>query len=91
MLQVFAEADGAPLVEHCEPLVVAADHTTPMAYNRYGRAGRFTPLRAIYGSVEVARPASDTLRALVVGEALHAGRWTAFGCGRYVIESGTAA
>ncbi|MEZ4432147.1 MAG: hypothetical protein R3F65_07005 [bacterium] len=83
----FAPAELAPLALPAAPLVTLADDTRPLRYRREGRAGRYTPIEAITGAACFDRPDPDALATLILGEALCAGRWTAFGAGHYRLEA----
>lgn len=87
LAHAFTPTDLAPLPLPATPLVTLADHTHPLRYRREGRAGRYTPIEAITGAARFARPDPDALATLILGEALCAGRWTAFGAGHYHLEA----
>lgn len=83
----FGALDLTPLALPSVPLATVMDHTSPIRYGRQGRANRCTPIEGIAGVARFARPDTNALRTLVLGEALCAGRWTAFGAGHYQLEA----
>lgn len=83
----FGALDLAPLALPSAPLQTIDDDTRPIRYWRQGRGDRGTPIEGFAGAVRFAQPDSNALRALVLGEALCAGRWTAFGTGHYRLEA----
>lgn len=83
----FGAADVPPLESDRGSLEVLADETARVRWHRLGRQGRRVPAQGWMGSARLAPPTAEVLRALVVGELICAGRWTAFGAGRYALAA----
>lgn len=79
----FGALDHPPLTIDNGPLQVIEEAMTPMTWRRLGRGDRYLPIAAMTGTIRWRPPPPTALAALVVGEAIGAGRWTAFGAGRY--------
>ncbi len=87
----FGAAPDEAIADRLDPLTVLADEMVSVRWRRVGRRGRTVPAQGLMGAARIARPAPETLRALVVGELLRVGRWTAFGAGRYTLEADPSA
>lgn len=81
----FDPLDAPGLSARCDAVGFRLERTNMVRYRRRGRARQYTPITGLLGEAHLDRPAPATLRALVVGELLRAGRWTAFGAGRYAL------